>query len=137
MSAYLLALQPQYIKKSDAKHFAKKKRKFLSIFVFVGIVTSLLIGLFFIPIINHSPTLSIVSPISYLSIFYALIGLFLSFYFLVTEPNYKKLDEKLKQYPGEKVLAEKIATKEDTLIPLCYFFLPLAPLVYFIVINAK
>ncbi len=130
-------LYPVYTKKEDARDFAKSRRRILSFVTLAGAAPSLFFALFLFPILADSQYLesfdfSMLSFPSYFFIVYAFIGLGIGIYYLTSEPDYKTLDEKLKQFKeGEMILTNKLQNQQEIIVPLFYLFFQMIPLLFF------
>lgn len=142
MFPFIFAYQP-YIKKEDVKGFAKKRRTALSLIFFAGIFSSLLFALFLLPVLSDSsyldhPSFSMLPSSSYYFILSAIIGACLGIFYMTTNPDYKTLDEKLKQYKeGEMILGSKLSDQRSMTISFTYMLFQIIPLLFFIFFLMK
>ena len=137
MFPLILFIQP-YTKKEDAKEVVKQRPKILAFVSFAGAVPPLFFALFLLPILADSPylntfDLSMLAFPSYFFVAYAFIGLGLGIYYLTREPDYKTLDEKLKQYKeGEMILTNKLISQKEAIPVVFYLLFQIIPLLFFI-----
>lgn len=143
MFPFIIFFQPSYIKKEDAREFAKNRRRVLAFVSFAGTVTSLFFALFLFPVLADSSylnsfDLSMLPFPSYFFIVYAFIGLAMGVYYLTSEPDYKTLEEKLKRYKeGEMIRSNELMNQKENIITVTYIMFQAIPLIFFIFSSLK